>query len=351
MKILYLCTKPFTLQNGGMVVANRNLNALRKILGTNAIIEYQVHHPTLKTVGRSLLTLSSYGISHIEENHILSLQQKEKCNIVFIEGSLRGNLVRRLYKRNCKTIVFAHNVETSLYRQRMKRKRNLISLIQYKYVHFNEHQSIRYANRIIVLNKRDYQQMQIEFHRKADAILPITCPERNLQPGSPIKGRPYCLFVGSDFFPNVDGILWFIDHVAPYIPMDLRIVGACTQNTLLQNHQLPANVFLDGYVNDLATYYQNAAAVIAPIFSGSGMKTKTVEAMSYGKSIFGTNEAFEGIECDYNRIGGLCNTAEDFIRHLSTPHKLFNTYTLQLFQESYTDTYFENHLKELLWNI
>jgi len=34
--------------------------------------------------------------------------------------------------------------------------------------------------------------------------------------------------------------------------------------------------------------------VILPIISGSGMKTKTAEALMYGKSIIGIKEAFEG---------------------------------------------------------
>ena len=33
------------------------------------------------------------------------------------------------------------------------------------------------------------------------------------------------------------------------------------------------------------------------------MKTKVIEAMSFGKSIIGTDEAFQGIECDYCRMG------------------------------------------------
>lgn len=38
--------------------------------------------------------------------------------------------------------------------------------------------------------------------------------------------------------------------------------------------------------------------MVMPIFSGSGMKVKTAEALMYGKFLIGTKEAFEGYEID-----------------------------------------------------
>lgn len=65
-------------------------------------------------------------------------------------------------------------------------------------------------------------------------------------------------------------------------------------------------------VDDLSSYYKSALAVVAPIFKGVGYENESVEAMSFGKSIIGTDEAFQGIECDYCSYGG-----EMWIRHQS----------------------------------
>ena len=46
---------------------------------------------------------------------------------------------------------------------------------------------------------------------------------------------------------------------------------------------------------------------------GSGMKSKTAEALMYGKPILGTKEAFEGYDTDPAKVGALCNTATEFI--------------------------------------
>lgn len=55
----------------------------------------------------------------------------------------------------------------------------------------------------------------------------------------------------------------------------------------------------------MAEYIYNADFLIAPIFEGSGMKLKTAEALMYGKTVFGTTEAFEGYDVDYEQVGGL----------------------------------------------
>ena len=72
----------------------------------------------------------------------------------------------------------------------------------------------------------------------------------------------------------------------------------------------------------------------------------------YGKNIIGTTEAFEGYHADYRRIGGLCNTAQEFIDCInavvSHPVPRFNTYSRQLFLDNYSYTAVQNLYTQLL---
>ena len=43
------------------------------------------------------------------------------------------------------------------------------------------------------------------------------------------------------------------------------------------------------------------------------MKTKTAEALMFGKKIIGTPEAFSGYEGITNEVGRVCNSADEFI--------------------------------------
>lgn len=351
IKVLYIAREPQKILSGGASVEKRNLSTLQSLYGdSNVIVEY-LPRANLRRAALSLATLSSYGVSRKQEKLILQSQERYECKLVFIEGSLWGHIVYELSKRGCKVVVHMHNIETELYKDRLKKEKGIVSHIRYYFVKFNERLSVRHASSIITLNQRDYDDMLNIYGRKADIILPITFPERKIQYSLDEIGN-FLLFVGSDFFPNIEGIIWFIKNVAKNIKIKIKIVGGCCKNTLLKDMVLPENVELIGYVDDLDYYYSKAAAVIAPIFKGSGMKTKTIEAMSYGKTIIGTGEAFVGIENKANSIGFICNTTDEFIRAISNfDRKLVNPYTLKSFKTSFTNNVFKNKLELFLNNI
>jgi hypothetical protein len=103
-------------------------------------------------------------------------------------------------------------------------------------------------------------------------------------------------------------------------------------------------------VNDLEELYIHATAIVCPIFSGSGMKTKMIEALRYGKYIFATSEAFEGIDVDFVKIGGLCNTNNEFVNSINTSNitNKFNEYSYSVLKNRYSNfsvfQQFENYI-------
>lgn len=349
MRILYVAREFGIEKTGANQVMSRNLNALRLIAGTDNVIEYYVPKTNLKTVALSMLRLGSYGVSKRHEKNIIRLVKNVKPDYVFFEGSLFGSLFKKLKISSSQTLLFAHNLDTELSKQEISSRSSLIGFMKYKFVKFNEKRSAEYADYLICLNERDSRGFNEMFGRKADIILPITFPSRDLDICIESNQAPYYLFVGSDFFPNVEGVKWFIENVAPKVKADFRIVGTCCKNPELKNIPLPENVKLIGYAKDLNEEYSYASGVIAPIFKGSGMKTKTIEAISFGKSIFGTDEAFAGVECDYEKIGGLCNTAEDFIDALSNHNaNVINAYSLATFKKGFSDDSFITRLENFL---
>ena len=160
------------------------------------------------------------------------------------------------------------------------------------------------------------------------------------------------LFVGSSGLkPNLIGIEFFIKKVLKYIDIDLYIIGKGMEKYKEKFEKIDKKIKVIGTVDEMEPYYLNVDAVIAPIFSGGGMKVKTAEALSYGKTIFGTTEAFEGYEVDYDKIGGLCNTADEFVKKINNYLKWwnennrpkFNEYSKNIFKEKYS---YESSLKK-----
>ncbi|CAK7047063.1 MAG: hypothetical protein PARBB_02358 [Parabacteroides distasonis] len=335
MKILFVSYDFDNLDNGAQAVIVRNLEMLRRCYGKDNVETFCFPRPSLASALSSLCRLSSYGIRKRNAQKLIRQIEHGNYGLVWLESSLWGGLVHQISRLGVNCTVFAHNMDALLFKQRFAYTKNPADWLKYLLAKRNEARSFKEASAVITLNERDNADMQCLYGRQADLILPISFPLREVK-GDTDDGVRYCLFVGSDFFPNVQGMEWFIEQVALRISMDLWVVGRCCRH--FEGRTLPANVRLKGRVDNLDNSYLSAACVVAPIFMGSGMKTKTVEAMSYGKTIIGTEEAFVGIEGDYERIGALCHTAEEFVKAINAlPVGTFNPYVYKLFEERYSD--------------
>jgi glycosyltransferase involved in cell wall biosynthesis len=133
--------------------------------------------------------------------------------------------------------------------------------------------------------------------------------------------QKFALFVGGNFYANRAGISWFVQRVVPQINIKICIVGHGFEAYRAELER-EGKVQVVGAVGELADWYHNAQFVIAPIFDGSGMKTKVAEALMYGKKIVGTPEAFSGYEDVINRAGWCCASAEEFVAAIDSAQSL-----------------------------
>ena len=153
--------------------------------------------------------------------------------------------------------------------------------------------------------------------------------------------RLKCLFLGSYFTPNNEGIIWFMRNVAPHVEVDIRIVGKGMSKLQDEQPELLVDTKVISDAPDLNPYFQWADVMILPIFSGSGMKVKTCESLMHGKNIIGTNEAFEGYEIQEGISGWRCNTAEEFIASITDfiqhPRPHYNLKARKLYCDKYSE--------------
>ncbi len=132
MRLLYIAPEFESNSFGGDYVCKRNLRFLKSILGEENVIEYHLKKSSLKRAIISSFSACSYGMSRDEEKHIIKMALANNCRIAFIEFSLRGNLTQLLLRNSIRTITFAHNVESQLYKHRHIHAKTLISYSQYR---------------------------------------------------------------------------------------------------------------------------------------------------------------------------------------------------------------------------
>lgn len=121
------------------------------------------------------------------------------------------------------------------------------------------------------------------------------------RPGpAPADGPRSVVFCGRmDYFPNIDGAVWFAREVLPRIRAQcpdtvFRIVGAAPAQAVAALVDLPG-VEVTGRVADVRPYLHAAAAVVAPLRIARGLQNKVLEGMAVGRPVVATPAALQGI--------------------------------------------------------
>jgi sugar transferase (PEP-CTERM/EpsH1 system associated) len=122
--------------------------------------------------------------------------------------------------------------------------------------------------------------------------------------GAPAGGAPSLVFTGvMDYWPNVQGVLWFADTVLPLIQQavpDVRfvIVGSKPTADVLRLKQRPG-IEVTGFVQDVRSYVTDAALCVVPLKIARGLQNKVLEAMAMGKAVVCTSQSLEGIRASH----------------------------------------------------
>ncbi|WP_341237312.1 glycosyltransferase family 4 protein [uncultured Limnobacter sp.] len=253
------------------------------------------------------------GLNNRVISEMIQTLRDGKVTKVFVDGSNLGAFVESLKQTlpNVEVITFFHNSEARFFLGSVRQKLSVHALGVLFANYVAERKSVRCSDKIICLNQRDSRILKRLYGRGATHIAPLVLEDRYVATCE----RPpesFALFVGGAFYANVAGIEWFIHEVVPHIHLPIYIVGRGFE-VLREKLEIPGKVFVVGPVDDLTDWYSRAQFVIAPIFDGSGMKTKVAEALMYGKKVVGTSEAFMGYEDVAGEAGWLCDSSDEFV--------------------------------------
>jgi glycosyltransferase involved in cell wall biosynthesis len=296
------------------------------------------------------------GINGELISRTLALIRRENISQVFIDGSNLGALaaaVKRSFPR-VQVLVFFHNCEARFFLGGLRRSKSLRSLGVFVSNYFAERRAVRHSDKRVCLSKRDSEQLKW-FYGIASTNVSAMAMKDKFPTGNPLlpkqPAESYALFVGGAFYANMHGISWFCRNVAPAAPLKTYVVGKGLESVGLELEQYE-NVRVVGEVDDLMPWYRDAQVVVAPIFDGSGMKTKVAEALMFGKHIIGTPEAFSGYEDIVGHAGEMCNDASGFISALKAaadrPFVAMDAELRELYVEHYSTEAAAFRLRKIL---
>jgi len=121
-----------------------------------------------------------------------------------------------------------------------------------------------------------------------------------------------------DWVPNVEGLKWFVNDPwktlrKQHPDLSLNLAGRNFPNDLFNDNP---TVSLFGEVEDANQFMDDNDILIVPLFSGSGVRLKILEAMSQGKVVISTTKGAEGIPYIEGKHLLIANSAEAFIENV-----------------------------------
>ena len=345
-RLMYITSRITEPPAGGRALLSRlHRNCLGALLGDDLVVQ-ELDRAPVAGAGGVFQAFRGYfdGVAPQAEQAISSRIAREGIDRVFLDGSNLGRLAMSIAKahRHVEILTFFHNVEARFFfgafRDRKDPHRLGVLIANY----LAERRAVRFSHRLVALSARESEGLERLYGRGATDILPMAM-EDQLEPGTEADtkppGEPYLLFVGGSFYANRSGIAWFVDNVAPHIAMRTVIIGH-GMDSMQPRLERAGRITVVGAVPRLQDWYRHASAVVAPIFEGSGMKTKVAEALMFGKRIAGTSEAFSGYEGVAARAGWLCDDRDAFIaavRSVETdPPPPFDSALRRIYEEHYS---------------
>ncbi|MDT8413189.1 MAG: glycosyltransferase family 4 protein [Vicingaceae bacterium] len=274
----------------------------------------------------NLFSGKSYNISRFYnknfEELITATLQKEKFDIILLESLYTTPYIAAIRKSsNAKIIYRSHNIEFEIWQRTGNQENNAIKK---KYLHFLAKRLKKYEQSILnlvdgiaAITKKDEEQLLALGCKKPITTVPfgINLHDYRLKE---IPQEKKLFHIGSmDWMPNQEAIKWFLNEVWSAIiskepTATFHLAGKNMPDEIIKLAASMQGIINEGEVENANDFIRNNNIMVVPLFSGSGMRIKIIEAMAMGKLVIGTSVAFEGIAVQHNKNGIIANTANEF---------------------------------------
>ncbi|WP_185957262.1 glycosyltransferase family 4 protein [Gracilimonas mengyeensis] len=270
-------------------------------------------------------------------SEILDKSNLENLDVILLEGIHTAWFIELLRNKfpEKKIILRESNVEYLLLKRNAKREANPVKKVllyhQATMMKKFEAEALQKVDAFTAISEYDRQLLSaLVPKKKSAAIYPsIEIPEIRGLERDPYK---MLMFADWNWQPNIQGLEWFLKEVWPPLKkaqpkVSLTVCGKGMPDSLLSIFNNDTQLHYKGFVEDLEEFKQRCGVMLAPLFSGSGIKLKIMESLASGLPVITTNSGAEGIPGLKENAHYLkANNAEDFLQKIN---KLLNDCSLQ----------------------
>ena len=222
-------------------------------------------------------------------------------------------LVRK-HAPTARVVLEQHNVESDFFAQFAARPRSPLSLVglvaagEHQLAQRFERETLAAVDATVAISADDARAFAAMSGKPAELVPQVVPFER--RPYAPVT-PPQLLYVGSlGWHPNVEGLDWFCRAVWPILrerapELTLNIIGSGLPlddgQPVVPEAWRARGIVTHGFVADLAPFEARAAAMIAPISGGSGVRIKLLEGFRAGLPVITTKAGAAGLPLQSDR--------------------------------------------------
>lgn len=309
----FIDTSAFDLQNISVIPINIDTAPRFFQAAINLIFTQQAYH------------VSRFSTKRVKEA-LTTLLQSQQFDIIQLEGTYVGGLLPVIRKySSAKVSLRAHNIEHKLWEDIAASTKSIIKK------HYLTIQSAR------------LKRFEIDLIKNTDCLIPVSESDRaffntlvksksttipygvSIHPElilHPYNGRKDICFIGAlDWLPNQEGIIWFKENVCPLLlaeipDLKLHIAGRNAPEFLKKQLKQAPNVVFHGEIEDASLFMQSHKAIIVPLFTGSGIRVKIIDALNYKLPVICTPKASEGTALYHGQQILLASNEIEFVQHI-----------------------------------
>jgi polysaccharide biosynthesis protein PslH len=285
---------------------------------------------SVSTLGalKSLINQESYNISRFYSDEfakkLKDVLKNHHFDIVQLESLFASPYISLIRQTSpgSKIVLRSHNVENEIWFQKSNNAKNFLSALYLKHLAKKLKQyediTLKKVDAVAAISEND-----AHYFKKINAKILVETIQTAMEEGNenhtPLLADTF-FFIGSfDWQPNADGINWLLKEVWPNVVnkfphLKFRIAGRKMPQSLMKQ-TIPGVDFL-GEIEDASDFIKSNGIMLVPLFSGSGIRIKILEAMAKGKAVISTSLGAEGIGAEDKHTILLANTAEDFIKSI-----------------------------------
>ncbi|MCX7875234.1 MAG: glycosyltransferase family 4 protein [Melioribacteraceae bacterium] len=257
------------------------------------------------------------------ENHL----QTNSYEFVIIFNAHMGWIVNYLKsKTNSKIILREENLELLIMEKFYKNQKNLLikfyAWLQYKKLLKYEPKLCEKFDACFMISDNDKIKLLL-LNKNVNAVVINSSVEDELFNLTKNKIDKYSIFhIGSlNWYPNLDGLLWFLNEVFPKIILKeprikLYIYGSKLPQKYIVDEKTKHNIINVGFVENIWNELSDKLISIVPLRIGSGIRIKILELLAGGNIVVSTSIGAEGIGLTDNENIFIADDSDTFANQI-----------------------------------